>query len=80
MDKKNLPYFDYSKLLGRIKEKYGTRENLVKDITISITSLNLRLNNQLEFTQKDIHELSHVLEIPKEEISTYFFTEKVRKT
>ena len=41
--------YDYSKLLGRIKEKYGTRENLVKEITISSTSLNLRLNNKLKF-------------------------------
>ena len=78
--KRNGITYDYSKLLGRIKEKFGTRENLVKHITISITSLNLRLTNQLEFTQNDIQELSFALEIPPEEISTYFFVEKVRKT
>lgn len=72
--------YDYSKLLGRIKEKYGTRKNLVDKITISLTSLNLRLNNQLEFTQQDIRELCEALDILEEEISIYFFTEKVRKT
>jgi len=72
--------YDYSKLLGRIKEKYGTRENLIKKITISLTSLNLRLNNQLKFNQQDITELSEALEIPEEEIPLYFFTRKVRKT
>lgn len=72
--------YDYSKLLGRIKEKYGTRKNLVDKITISLTSLNLRLNNQLEFTQQDIRELCEALDILEEEIPIYFFTEKVRKT
>lgn len=72
--------YDYSKLLGRIKEKYGTRENLAKDITISLTSLNLRLNNQLKFNQQDIEELCKVLNIEQNEIPTYFFTQKVRKT
>ena len=69
--------YDYSKLLGRIKEKYGTRENLVKEITISSTSLNLRLNNKLKFDQQDIKELCIALDINEEEIPDYFFKEKV---
>jgi hypothetical protein len=72
--------YDYSKLLGRIKEKYGTRENLVKKITISSTSLNLRLNNKLRFDQQDIKELCRALDIEEEEIPDYFFKEKVRKS
>ena len=68
--------YDYSKLLGRIKEKYGTRENLVEKITISITSLNLRLNNKLKFDQQDIKELCEALEIEESEITAYFFTKK----
>lgn len=72
--------YDYSKLLGRIKEKYGTRENLVKEITISSTSLNLRLNNKLKFDQQDIKELCIALDIKEEEIPDYFFKEKVRKS
>lgn len=72
--------YDYSKLLGRIKEKFGTRENLVKEITISSTSLNLRLNNKLKFDQQDIKELCIALDIEEDEISDYFFKEKVMKT
>lgn len=72
--------YDYSKLLGRIKEKYGTRENLVKEITISSTSLNLRLNNKLKFDQQDIKELCIALDIEEDEIPDYFFKEKVRKS
>lgn len=72
--------YDYSKLLGRIKEKYNTRENLSKHISISITSLNSRLNNSLKFNQQDIDELCNALDINEEEIPIYFFTEKVMKT
>lgn len=72
--------YDYSKLLGRIKEKYGNRENLIEKITISTTSLNLRLTNKLKFDQRDIKELCEALDIQEEEIPLYFFTEKVRKT
>jgi predicted transcriptional regulator len=72
--------YDYSKLLGRIKEKYGTRENLIQVITISATSLNLRLNNKLKFNQQDIKELSEALDIQEKEIPDYFFKEKVRKS
>lgn len=73
-------YYDYSKLLGRIKEKYNTRENLSKHISISLTSLNLRLNNSLKFNQQDITELCDVLDIKEDEIPLYFFKEKVMKT
>ena len=76
----NVVKFDYSKLLGKIKEIFGTRENLVKEISISSTSLNLRLNNQLKFDQRDILELCEALGISEEEIPVYFFTTKVRKT
>lgn len=71
---------NYGKLLGRIKEKYGARKNLVKKISISSTSLDLRLKNQLNFNQRDIVELCEALDIPPEEIPIYFFTPKVTKT
>lgn len=71
--------YDYSKLLGRIKEKFDTREKLVPNISISITSLNLRLTNSLQFNQQDIEELCQELDIEKREIPDYFFKEKVRK-
>ena len=77
---KNIVEYDYSKLLGRIKEKYGNRENLIPKISISSTSLNLRLTNKLKFDQQDIKELCEALDIQEDEISAYFFTIKVRKT
>ena len=49
--------FDYSKLLGRIKEKFGTQDNLAAKTTISATSLNYKLNNKVEWKQKEIARL-----------------------
>ncbi len=72
--------YDYSKLLGRIKEKYDTIEKLVHKISISMGSLELRLNNSLKFTQQDIKELCEVLEVEKSEIPEYFFKGEVMKT
>lgn len=72
--------FDYSKLLGRIKERLGKQENLAEKINLSQVSLNKKLNNQVPFSQKDITSIVIELEIPFEEIPNYFFTLKVRKS
>lgn len=72
--------FDYSKLLGRIKEKFGTQDNLAAKTTISATSLNYKLNNKVEWKQKEIVEVALLLDIAIIEIPEYFFKEKVEKT
>lgn len=72
--------FDYSRLRGRIKEKFDSQEKLAKQLSYGLTSLNLKLNNHVNFSQVDMLELAAVLDIPDEEFSSYFFTVKVRKT
>lgn len=72
--------FDYSKLLGRIKEKFGTQDNLAAKTTMSVTSLNYKLNNKIEWKQKEIIEIALLLDIQITEIPDYFFKEKVEKT
>lgn len=42
--------FSYAKLRGRIKEYFKTQEAFAKELGISRTSLNLRLNNINEFS------------------------------
>lgn len=71
--------FDYSKLLGRIRECGMTQESLAVAIGISITTLNLKLNNKAFFTQPEIKRICSVLEIGKDEIGEYFFILKVQK-
>ena len=72
--------FDYSKLLGRIKEKFGTQDNLASKTTMSTTTLNYKLNNKIEWKQKEILEVALLLDIALIEIPEYFFKEKVEKT
>lgn len=72
--------FDYSKLLGRIKEFGFTQETLAKKIGITEASMSLKLNNKANFKQKEIRLICKVLKIPCNEIGVYFFTPKVRKT
>lgn len=72
--------FDYSKLLGRIKEFGYTQETLAREIGINESSMSLKLNNNAFFKQVEIRRICEVLEIADDEIGLYFFTPKVRKT
>lgn len=69
--------FDFSKLKGKITEKYGSQQNFAKEYGISENSLSLKLTNKMRFTSDDIIKISDMLEIPKEEVGVYFFTIKV---
>jgi transcriptional regulator with XRE-family HTH domain len=66
--------FNYAKLRGRIKEIFDTENVFAKNLGISQTSLSQKLNNKVEFTQKEIKKAIELLHIPKEEIPIYFFT------
>jgi transcriptional regulator with XRE-family HTH domain len=66
--------FDYSKLRGKIKEVFNTQAAFAKEMGMSKTSLSEKLNNKVEFTQKEIKKAIELLHIPKEEIPMYFFT------
>lgn len=65
--------FNFSKLRGLIKEKVNRQDILARKIGISPASLSSKLNGQTEFTLSEITRIIKVLDIPKNEISTYFF-------
>lgn len=70
--------FDYSKLLGRIRERGHTQKSLATAIGMSEGTMSLKLNNEAYFGQKEMLKICDVLEIPYTEIGSYFFAEKVR--
>ena len=70
--------YDYSKLLGRIKECGFTQETLAKRIGIAESSMCLKLNNKADFRHREIFLICEALEIAIGEIGVYFFTLKVR--
>jgi len=69
--------FDYSKLRGRIVEKYGTQGCFASANNMSDRSMSLKLNNGIGLSQKEIIEWCRLLDIGIDEIPIYFFMIKV---
>ena len=72
--------FDYSKLIGRIIEKFGTRGAFAKAVGISENSMSQKLTNKMKITTDDINLWCkpEFLDIPCNQIGVYFFTPKVQ--
>lgn len=66
--------YDYSKLQGRIVEKFGTQGAFSKAISMSERSLSLKLNNKVPFKQQEIERCIAALDLGREDIPAYFFT------
>lgn len=71
--------FDYSKVRGKIKEVFGTQSAFASAMGMSPVSLSEKLNNKVQFSQKEMDKASDLLKIKKEEIPVYFFTPKVQE-
>lgn len=70
--------FDYSKLRGRIIEKFGTQTAFSKAMNVSERTLSLKLNGKIYFKQDEIVLVARLLDIPEDEIQLYFFTHEVQ--
>lgn len=71
--------FDYSKLRGRIREKFNTEGVFAETLNISKQTLSAKLNNKVLFTQDEIKAACSILDIQTADIPAYFFTEKVQQ-
>ena len=67
--------YNYSKLLGRIRECGITQEQLAKAIGKNKSTISSKLNNQFSFTQEEMDDICRVLDIPNSEIGEYFFAQ-----
>ena len=65
--------YDYSKLLGRIRERRLTQDRVAEMISISPASMNQKLGNKRPFKQDEIMLMCEALAIPYSEIPEYFF-------
>ncbi len=70
--------YDYSKLLGRITEKFGTQAEFAKAMELSERSLSLKLNGKVGFKQNEIAKACPLLDLTGTDIPGYFFTLKVQ--
>ena len=66
--------YDYSKLLGRIIEKFASRGSFATAMGLSERSMSLKLNNQVDFKQSEISKACELLEVDEADIPSYFFT------
>ena len=67
--------FNYSKLLGKIKECGLTQEEVADRIGINKGTLNAKLNNKGNFNGPEMHDICRLLDISKDEIGSYFFAQ-----
>ncbi|MCW4388788.1 MULTISPECIES: DUF739 family protein [Limosilactobacillus] len=65
--------FDFSKLLGKITEKYGTQYNFAKAMGLSEHSLSVKLNNKVPWKTTEIVKAMELLNIDSSDVSAYFF-------
>ena len=72
--------FDYSKLLGRIRELGYTQKTLAAVVKMSVSQLNQCLKSKANFKHAKILAICNVLGIHISEIGVYFYTLKTRKT
>ena len=70
--------YDYSKLLGRIVEKYGTQGAFAKALGLSERSLSLKVTNKVPFKQPEITRATSLLGIADSDVAKYFFALKVQ--
>lgn len=70
--------FNYNKLKGRITEMFGNQKNFAEKIGWSESKLSKKLNNEVDFTQKEILLFAKYLEIDMQEVPSYFFVRNVQ--
>lgn len=70
--------YDYSKLLGRITEYFGTQARFAEAMRLSERSISLKLNGKVSWKQHEMMRACRLLEIIVSEIPLYFFAVKVQ--
>lgn len=74
-----MPGFNYSKLLGRIKEHGFTQKSVASAIGVNESHFCRKLSGEFMFKQSEIEAICNLLRISEAEIGNYFFTPKVEK-
>ena len=69
--------YNYSKLIGRIKEVFGTQAAFAEAMGMGESTLSLKLNNKAEWTQEEMSKAMDFLHIDHSEVKAYFFTHLV---
>ena len=68
--------FNYNKLKGRIVEYGHTQGDLAQLLGLHKSTISSKFNNTSDFTSSEMLYIMEWLDIPKEEVGDYFFTQK----
>lgn len=69
--------FDFKKLRARMIEKYGSQTEFAKAYGVSENTMSRKMQNKVPFSSDDVIKISEMLGISKDDVGSYFFTEKV---
>lgn len=69
--------YDYSKLRGKIVEKYGSQYNFAKAMNIGNSTLTQKMTNKAEWSQREMTKALSLLEVDSKEVERYFFSHLV---
>ena len=69
--------FDYSKLRGRIIEKFGVLSTFAREMHFSDGTLSSKLASKTYFTNDEIVSACELLGVTTDQVDEYFFTLKV---
>lgn len=69
--------FDFSRLKGRITEKYGTQQRFAEALGATPTTVGYKLDGKRTWNQDEIISSCDLLEISYNDIPDYFFVKKV---
>lgn len=72
--------FDFSKLRGRIVEKFHTITKFSEVSGISRNSMTSKLKGYVPFKPDEIVAVCELLDIPIEDVGVYFFTPEVQES
>jgi len=70
----------FSKLKGRVIEKFGTQKKFAEALGVSENLVSLKFQKKVEFSKDDMSQWGKLLDIPPEQFHEYFFlVEELRK-
>lgn len=70
--------YDYTKLCGRIVEKFGTQAKFAEAMDVSERTISMKLNNKIDWKQKEMRKACSLLDIDLADAPAYFFALKVQ--
>lgn len=71
--KENNLEFNCDRLVGRIIEKFKTRENFAAKVPMSVPTLINKLNGSVDFKRKEMLRFCELLDISLDQIPYFFY-------